>query len=124
MVGGADEAGEVGAGFAGQVFFRVFEARLVVKQQVVQGERAAEGAVLAVLDGFAAAGNAFAGYGAAVFADDVLFFVVGGVADVGGDVAAGVEVGGFDEAEQVGGEAAEQVFFVAQLFAFFFERGV
>ena len=74
VVGGADEAGEVGAGFTGQVFFRVFEALLVVKQQVVQGERAAEGAVLAVLDGFAAAGNAFAGYGAAVFADDVLFF--------------------------------------------------
>ena len=43
---------------------------------------------------------------------------------MGGDVAAGVKVGGFDEAEQVGGEAAEQVFFVAQLFAFFFERGV
>jgi len=84
----------------------------VVKEQVLQGEAAAKGAVLAVLDGFAAAGNAFAFYRAAVFADDVFFLVVGGIADVGGDVARGGEVGGFDQAQQVGGEVAEQFVFV------------
>ena len=112
-VGGADEAGEIRAGFAGQCFSRVFDVRAVVKEQVLQGEAAAKGAVLAVLDGFAAAGDAFAFYRVAGFADDVFFLVVGGIADVGGDVARGGEVGGFDQAQQVGGEVAEVFLFEA-----------
>ena len=79
----------------------------------MQGEAAAEGAVLAVLDGFAATSNAFAFYRAAVFADDFFFLVVGGVADVGGCVVSGKEVGRFDKPEQIGGEAAEVLFFKA-----------
>ena len=113
MVGSADEAGDIGAGFAWQFFVGVFELRAVVKQQVLQGEAAAEGAVLAVLDGFAATSNAFAFYRAAVFADDFFFLVVDGVADVGGCVVSGKEVGRFDKPEQIGGEAAEVLFFKA-----------
>ena len=41
------------------------------------------------------------------------FLVVGGIADVGGDVARGGEVSGFDQAQQVGGEVAEVFLFEA-----------
>ena len=83
------------------------------KKEILQGETAAEDAVLSVLDYFAADWWTFALGWFPVFADNDFFLVVGGVADVGGGVVSGKEVGRFDKPEQIGGEVAKQFLFVS-----------
>ena len=91
------------------------------KQEILQGEAAAEGAVLCVLDYFAAYWWAFTLGWLSVFADNGFFLVIGGVADVGGGVVCGKEVGRFDKPEQVGGEVAKQFLFVS-IWSFIFSQ--
>ena len=91
------------------------------EQEILQGEAAAEGTVLSVLDYFAADWWTFALGWLPVFADNDFFLVVGGVADVGGGVVSGKEVGRFDKPEQIGSEVAKQFLFVS-FCSFFFTQ--